>query len=257
MPGEFNLFFREVHGAEENSARLWRFGIFPRCNLGWRFRFALWRLVFRFWSRTPGFVAALVLFARLAAGFVTPGFITARAAGRLLLLRRLFAARRLDAAERAPQFVNLAFIGKLLAFGDLDEFKHFVQMVNHLLERRGHFCGVLDSLTDGRGFSGAEIGGLDPRFGPLRFRAAFGPAIFRVTPARLVTRRFGCVGRFYRSRCFRCRFGIVGFHGFRFVGSKISRHIRMRLAEITSGFSFLFRVVGVIHRLVGRGVGIS
>jgi hypothetical protein len=104
----------------------------------------------------------------------------------------LLAAGRLDAAQRAAQFVNLAFVGQLLTFGNLNEFEHFVELVNHLLERRGDFCGVFNGLADGRGFGGAEIGGLDPRLGARRFRAAFGPAFFRATLAR----RFGSVIRF-------------------------------------------------------------
>ena len=49
-------------------------------------------------------------------------------------LAGLIAARRLDAAEGAAEFLNLTFVGELLAFGDLDEFEHFVELINHLLE---------------------------------------------------------------------------------------------------------------------------
>jgi len=63
------------------------------------------------------------------------------AEGRWLLL---FAARRLDAAERAAKFLDLALVGELLALGDFDEFQHFVEMINHLLERLGNLRGVLD-----------------------------------------------------------------------------------------------------------------
>lgn len=130
-------------------------------------------------------------------------------------------------------------------------------MINHLFERRGNLRGVFNGLTDGRGFGRAEIGGLDPRLGPLRFRPAFGPALFRATITRLITRRFRRVGWFGRSGRFRCRFVIVGFHRFRFMGSKISGHFGMRLAKTTVGFSLMFRVFGVICRLGGRGVGFS
>ena len=126
-------------------------------------------------------------------------------------------------------------------------------MINHLLERRGHFRGVFNGLTDGRGLGGAEIGGLDPRLGPLRFRSAFGPTLFRA----MIPRRFGRVGWFGWSGRFRCRFIIVGFHRFRFMGSKISGHFGMRLAKITGGFSLVFRVFDVVCRLGGRGVGFS
>jgi hypothetical protein len=119
----------------------------------------------------------------------------------------LLAAGRLDAAQRAAQFVNLAFVGQLLTLGDLNEFEHFVELVNHPLERRGDFRGVFNGLADGRGFGGAEIGGLDPRLGPQRFRAAFGPAFFRATLAR----RFGSVIRFRRRVSFRSGFDRVSF----------------------------------------------
>ena len=43
-------------------------------------------------------------------------------------------ARRLDAAQRAAEFFNLAFVGQLLAFGEFHEFEDFVQLVNRVLE---------------------------------------------------------------------------------------------------------------------------
>ena len=231
LRGELNLFFREVHGAEEPSARCRRFGIFRRRSFGRRFR-----------RRPPGIIAALILFARFAAGLVAPGFITARPARGWL---RRFAAGRLDAAQRPAQFVNLALVGQLLALGDLDEFEHFVEVVNHLLERRGHFRGVFNGLADGRGLSGAEIGGLDPRPGPLRFRLTLRPA---------VARRFGSARRLHRRLGFRSGFDLVGFHRFRVVGGKFSRHFGMGFTETTGGFSLIFGVVGRLGHLGGRGV---
>lgn len=231
LRGELNLLFREVHGAEGSLS--FRTGIFAG-----RFRLALNRRFF----------TTLVLVARFAAWFVTPGFIAARSTGRLLL--RLLATRRLDAAQRPAQFVNLPFVSQFLAFGDFDEFQHFVEMINHLLERRGHFRGVFDGLTDGRSFSGAKIGRLDPRFGALRLRAAFGAAFFRAAIARLLA--WGCfrsLGWFRRSVRFCYRFGIVSFNGFRFMGGKISRRFGMGFAEITGRIGFMLGVVGMIHRL--------
>jgi hypothetical protein len=158
------------------------------------------RLVLRLRIWVPRFVATLILLARFAARLVPSRTPRRR-------WRRLLAAGRLDATQRAAQFVNLAFVGQLLAFGNLNEFEHFVELVNHPLERRGDFRGVFNGLTNGRGFSGAEIGGLDPRLGARRFRAAFGPAFFRATLAR----RFGSVIRFRRNVRFRSGFDRVNF----------------------------------------------
>ena len=162
----------------------------------------------------------------------------------------MLAAGRLDAAQRAAQFINLAFVGQLLAFGNLNEFEHFVELVNHLLERRGDFRGVFNGLTDGRGFGGAEIGGLDPRFGPRRFRAAFGSAFFGATFAR----RFGSVFRFRRRVSFRIGFDRVSFRRVRFMGGKIRWRVGMRLTEIAGRIGFMFGVVGWIRQIGGRGV---
>ncbi len=90
--------------------------------------------------------------------------IVTRPAWRLLL-----EARRLDAAERAAEFFNLAFVGQFLALGKLDQFKNFVQLVNRVLERLGNFRGMGHSLADGRSLRRAKICRLDPGF---RLRAA-------------------------------------------------------------------------------------
>jgi len=99
--------------------------------------------------------------------------------------RRQFAARRLDAAKRAAKFINLALVGQFLALGDLDQFKHFVEMIDHLLERLGDFRGVRNGLADGRGFGRTKIGGLDPRLWAQRF----GAALFRTMVALRFTLR--------------------------------------------------------------------
>ena len=131
-------------------------------------------------------------------------FIAARWTGREWLAtgRRQLAARRLDAAERAAEFVNLTLVGELLALGDLDEFEHFVKLVNHLLERLGNLGGVRDSLVDSRGFGGTKISGLDPRLLAQRFRAAFGTALAWKFALRSGLRRGrSCTGGF-RHRLF-------------------------------------------------------
>ena len=95
-------------------------------------------------------------------------FVVARLAKSLRL------ARRLDASERAAEFFNLAFVGEFLAFGDFDEFEHFVEMVRHLLEGVGNFRGVFDGLADGRCVGGSEIRILRPRRSEFRCRRALG-----------------------------------------------------------------------------------
>jgi hypothetical protein len=90
--------------------------------------------------------------------FVTARFVTAR----LETWRRLRAALRLDAAERAAEFVQLAFISELLALGDFDEFQNFIHLVVQFLQRIGDERGVRNGLVNGGGFGGAKIGGLDP-----------------------------------------------------------------------------------------------
>ena len=194
--GELLLFFRELHGAERSSVRLRHIRTFGgRRRLGSFGGGSLW-----FRLRTTLFVSALVLIAIITSRLVAAGFVTTRlipAWIALLLLRRGFAPRRLDAAQGAAKFFNFALISELLALGDFDEFQHFVEMINHLLERFGNFRGVLDGLGNGRGFSGTKISGLDPRLGALRLGAAFLPAVIGTTIAKLLARRLG------RARWFR------------------------------------------------------
>jgi len=169
----------------------------------------------------------------------------------------LFAPGRLDAAERAAKFFNFAFVGELLAFGDLDEFKHFVELVNHLLERLGDLRGVRDGFADGRGFGGPEIGGLGPLTLRWRFRSAFGPAKFRSAATRRFTRRFGSPRWFRRMAGFRDGFGLVGWLRSGFVRGKFSGHFRVRFAKIAGGISFVFRVLGVFRRFGCRRAGFN
>ena len=75
------------------------------------------------------------------------------------------------------QFLNLAFVGDLLAFGDLDEFEDFIHLIVQLLERVGDEGRMLDCLGDGRGRGWTEIGGLDPLLLPGRLGRAF-PRVF-------------------------------------------------------------------------------
>lgn len=152
------------------------------------------------------------------------------AAGRLAKRRRL-AARRLDAAECAPKFVNLAFVGELLALDDFDEFEHFIELVNHLFERLGNFGGVRDGLTDGGGFSRAEISGLDPRLRAQWFGTAFGTTLTR----QFALRR----GKIFSGGLRGQRLNRIGF-----VGSKISERFCVRLAKIAGRIGLGFDVFG-------------
>jgi len=177
LPGEFNLFFREVHGAEAVSIRL------------------AGRLFGR--RRNRRFLVVLD-------GLTVARFIPARRPAR----RRQLAPRRLDAAERAAEFVNFALIGELLAFGDFDEFEHFVKLVDHLLERLGDFRGVGDGLADGGSFRRTKIGRLDPRLRTQRFRAALGP-LFTLKFTLRLAGRWGGADRFRRRRSFFCGRNLV------------------------------------------------
>ena len=161
--------------------------------------------------------------------------------------RRHFAAGRLDAAQGAAKFIKLPFIGELLPLGHLDEFEHFIQLINHLLERLGNLRGVGNGLADGRSFGGPEIGGLDPLAltggqARRRLRRTLIPA---VNPAWFAT-------RFARGR----RHGSGGGHRFRFVFSgrgvfvrtETFRLIRMGFAKTAGSFSF---VLGMGRRFSG------
>jgi len=159
-------------------------------------------------------------------------FIVARLAESLRL------ARWLDTSQCAAQFVNLAFVGELLPLGNLDEFEHFVEMINHLLEAIGNFRGVFHGLTDGRGVGGPEIRITRTRCSWFRGRRAFNPLValgavrpvrafgpsgairafrplrheaLRRRPDRLGAFAFdGCRG-LLRNRCFSGRFNRSGF----------------------------------------------
>jgi hypothetical protein len=145
--------------------------------------------------------------------------------------RRRLAARRLDAAERAAEFVNLALVGELLALGDLDKFQDFVELVNHLLKRLGNFRGVRNGLADGRGFSRAEIGGLDPRL-----RAQWFGTAFRATLARRFTLRRGEI---FSSGLRDRRLNRIGFGR-----GKIGGRFRVRLAKIAGRIGLMFDMFG-------------
>jgi hypothetical protein len=206
----------------------------------------------RAWNRR--LFAALSLFAEIAARLVPARFIAARAAGSLRW-RLLLAPRRLDAAESAAEFFNLALVGELLALGDFDEFEHFVEVVNHLLERLGNFSREFNGLADGGGLGGAKIGGFDPRLGPLRFRAAFGPAFARFVALRLLARRFGGTGwlRFRRRSNFCGGFRCRRFRRLGFMRGKFGGHVGMRLSEAAGGFGFVFCVLVMFPGLGGGG----
>ncbi len=141
------------------------------------------------------------------------------------------AARRLDAAECAAKFVNLALVGELLALGDLNEFEHFVELVNHLLERLGDLGGVRNGLTDGGCFSRAEIGGLDPR---LRAQW-FGTTIGATLTLRFTLRR----GKIFSGGLRQRRLNRIGF-----VRGKIGGHFRVRLAKIAGRIGLGFDMFG-------------
>ena len=64
-------------------------------------------------------------------------FLAARLVPLLLVMRLMMRLRlltlRLDTAERTAKFLNLAFVGELLALSDLDELKDFVHLIVQFL----------------------------------------------------------------------------------------------------------------------------
>jgi len=82
-------------------------------------------------------------------------------------------AWRLDAAKRAAQFINFAFVREFLALGHFDELKHFVEMINHFFQTVGNFRGMFHGLADGRGVGGTKIRITRARCSLLRCRRAF------------------------------------------------------------------------------------
>jgi hypothetical protein len=98
-------------------------------------------VLMRFVARRAFFVARVLPVAAMR-------FFVARTALGMLLLLRLV-ARRLDSAERTAKFFNLALVGKLLALGDFNQFKNFIELVNHVLERFRNFRGMGHGLADG------------------------------------------------------------------------------------------------------------
>lgn len=177
LGGQLNLFFRESHGAE--------LGLEPGSNrVGMRThlpglrRTELLRVLGIFGRLLTG----LALFvARALFPIAAMRLVVSRAARRVLRLM----ARRVDAAERAAKFLNLALIGQFLAFSDFDQFENFIQLINRLLERFRNFSGVRHGLADGRRLRRAKISRFCPRSRlrpALLMLGAFGPMFARRFP---------------------------------------------------------------------------
>ena len=116
---ELELFFREVHGAETGSIH------WARRLAGFRRSGFLGAL-----DTVVGFVPGMAfVLARGVFPVTAMRFFVAWAAGRMLHL-----PRGLDAPQRAAKLFDLAFVGKFLALGQLDQFENLVQLINHLLE---------------------------------------------------------------------------------------------------------------------------
>ena len=167
-------------------------------------------------------------------------FIAARRAGRkwFAARRRQLPAWRLDAAERAAEFVDLALVSDFLALGNLDEFQHFVEHVNHVLQRLGNFGGMRDGLADGRGFCRTKIGGFDPWLRAWRFRTVIG------TP---LAGKFAGRPGFLRRRNLGGRIGRRSFQRLGFMRGKIGGRFSVRFAEIAGSISFVFRVLSMFR----------
>ena len=194
--------------------------------------------------------------------------------GRFGVMRRLFArtslrfvvawrakslrlAWRLDAAERAAQFVNLAFVRELLALGDFDEFQHFVELINHLLERFGNLGGVRNGFADGCGFGGTKVNGLDPLALRGRFRTTLRTTVCPAVAGKITLRftrwpGFGRMEMFGGGMISNRMIGDGLFHGFRLMRGEIGGGFGVRLAEIAGGVAFVrLRVVGGFRRRRG------
>ena len=248
---ELRLYFRKRHGTEGNLF-LWI------CRFLRRLRLTGSSSDRRFFA--PGRLLALVaLVALVAARFaLVAGFIAAWAALGKLMLRWRRLARRLDAAQRAAQFLDLTLIGQFLPFGNLDELENFIQLINHAFQRFGNVRGMFNGLTNGRGFGGTKIGGFDPRFRARWFRPAFG----RTRTYRLLARAFGTLIsfrmfaalRFHGRHIFSNRFwfGVIGW--FRGVRSKFRRLLRVRRAESALVIRFVLFVGRGIHWFGSRSL---
>jgi hypothetical protein len=207
------LFFREGHGAE-----------FFLINVAGRFfgggrRFFSALIVFAWRARVAGFFVTRSLIAITALRFV-------RARGAHWRLE----TRRLDAAQRAAEFVNLAFVGNFLALGQLYKFENFVKLINGVLERFGDLRGVGYSLVDGRSFCRAKIGGLGPCSGARRFGTPWFMA------RRALCRRFRCALNFGRGFS-----GTIGGNLRNFFRRGIGMIIRMRFPKIAGIIADGFR----------------
>jgi hypothetical protein len=172
--GELKLFSREVHGAEkiliDVRRRLFRFR-------RTRWFLASFRLLAMRWTVT-GFLATRLVALRLR--MMMP----------VLLLLLMLLALRLDAAQRAAKFLDLTFVGELLALSNFDEFENFIHLVVQFLQRRGDEHRVFDGLADGRGCRWPEIGGFDPLF--LARRLGLALAVVWTLLAAWFARHFTC-----------------------------------------------------------------
>jgi len=193
--------------------------------------------------------------------FLLPG--TALLIGLMLLLMPWW----LDATECAAQFVNLAFVRQFLPFGEFDQLKNFVQLIQRMPEVFGDFRGMRHRLADGRDIGGTKICRLGPlpllgaallvpllvlmlwrallaflAFLPLR---SFGTLMALRTAFRL-RRRLAFGNRFRHS--FTRRGGRRNI--FRRHGIGIGGFLGMRFAKITGGIRLGFS--RVFHACFGR-----
>jgi hypothetical protein len=60
-----------------------------------------------------------------------------------------FASWLLDFAQRLAQRLDFAFVSEFLAFGQFDEFEHFLHLVECLFQRLNNLCHFFNRLADG------------------------------------------------------------------------------------------------------------
>lgn len=67
-----------------------------------------------------------------------------------------FIRRPLEAAQLLSQRLDVAFIGRLLALGFLEDLEHFIHLIERLLQGGDDFHHIVDGLADGLGRGGLK-----------------------------------------------------------------------------------------------------
>lgn len=110
------------------------------------------RLLLR-WFFGPGFAIARLFLAMAGFFFRTPvlGFAVAAflITRPVIVVTRAFVSRALDLSQGAAQRFDFTLVSVLLAISQFGEFKHFLHLIEKLLEGDDDFVDVLNGLADG------------------------------------------------------------------------------------------------------------